>query len=76
MSNGDQQAAGGETAKEQTAEGGIPIPGVTGEEGEGEEEGTSFADDPKLQKAYEELRSQQQEAGADEGRRERKRKKP
>jgi hypothetical protein len=54
---------------------GIPIPGVTGEEGEEEEEGPSMADDPEFQEAYEKLRRQQQEAGADEDRPKRKRRK-
>jgi hypothetical protein len=72
---GDEPPA---AAGEKPPEDGIPIPGVTGEESEGEEAGESFSDDPKFQKAYEELRRQQQkeEGQADEPRRGRRRRKP
>ena len=68
----DQRVAPGEAAEGETADAPIAIPGVSGEADEDEEEGESFADDPKLQKAYEELRRQQQKEGAAEGRRGRK----
>ena len=66
--------AEGQSATEETPEVAIPIPGVTGEEGE-EEEGTSLADDPKMQEAYQKFRRQQQEAAAEEKPPKRKRKK-
>lgn len=66
---GDQPAAAGEAAKEEATDAPIAIPGVHGEESEDdEEEGESFADNPELQKAYEELRRAQKEEEADEGR--------